>query len=378
MKLLYRLLKQDPNSREGVVLTTSALGIAVNLLLAGLKVAVGAAVSSIAVVSEGVNNAADSATSLLTIVGTKLSGRRPNKKHPFGFGRIEYLTSLVIAVFILVTGLELFISSVKLIFEPAGLSVSISTMLLIAVSALVKLALGTYTVRMGKKVGSGSLVAVGTDCRSDSVISVVTILSAAVWLIFRFSVDAYAGIITSAFILKAGFDILRDTASDLLGKAAEKDLADALYREIRAVPVVLNAADMMLHNYGPDAYSGSVNIEVDHEKTIGEVYEAIHALQLRIMHEYGVTMVFGMYAVDSDHEEVRRIRADIASYVRANEHIVSYHALYLTPDFKQIYCDFVVDYELKDWDGLKADFGDYMGRLYPESELVLTIETEFV
>jgi len=378
MKLFYRLLRQNPDSREGIVLTTSALGIITNVLLAAVKIIIGAAVSSIAIVSEGVNNASDSLTSMLTIVGTKLSAKAPTKKYPFGFGRIEYLTSLVIAVLILITGAELLISSIKLISEPAELSVSVSTLIVIAASAVVKLLLGGYTMKMGKKADSGALIAVGVDCRNDSLISVVTIASSLIFLIFGFSVDAYAGIITSFFVLKAGFDVLKDTVSDLLGKSDQRELADKLYREIRSNPIIFNAADMMLHNYGPDAYSGSVNIEIDHEKTIGEVYAEIHAMQLRIMHEYGVTMVFGMYAVDRDHEEMRGIHAEIAAYVREHEHVNSYHALYLAPDTNEIYCDLVVDYDLKDWDELKRDFTDYMAKLHPSSELRLTVETEFV
>ncbi len=378
MKLLYALLRQDPEQREGVVVTTSALGILVNLLLASVKIVIGLAVSSIAIVSEGANNASDCATSLLTIVGTKLAGKRPTKKHPFGYGRIEYLTSLIISALILVTGFELLKSSVELILHPAELKISVVTLIIIAVSALVKLLLGGYTVRMGKKVDSGTLIAVGKDCQNDSLVSVVTIASALVFIIFRFSIDAYAGIVTSAFVVKAGYDVLKDTISELLGKPADPELAAKLYKEIRSTPGVLNAADMMLHNYGPDSFSGSVNIELDRSRSVGEVYAVIHELQLRIMHEYGVTMVFGIYAVDNDSEAARKMRGEIAEFVRRREHIASYHALYLTPDRKQIYCDLVVDYELKDWEALRRDFTDYIAALYPESELELVIETEYV
>lgn len=156
MKLLYKILRQDPESREGVVVTTSALGILVNLILAAVKIIVGLAVASIAIVSEGVNNATDSAGSLITIVGTKLSAKHPTKKHPFGFGRIEYLTSLLIAVMILITGFELLKSSVELIIHPEEMRISYVALIIVAVSAGVKLLLGTFTIREGKRVDSGS------------------------------------------------------------------------------------------------------------------------------------------------------------------------------------------------------------------------------
>ena len=378
MKLLYKLLRQDPESREGVVVTTSALGILVNLILAAVKIVVGMAVASIAIVSEGVNNATDSAGSLITIVGTKLSARHPTKKHPFGFGRIEYLTSLLIAVMILITGVELLKSSVELIIHPEELRVSYVTLVIVAVSAGVKLLLGTFTIREGKRVDSGSLTAVGTECRNDSIISVVTIATSLIYLLFRFSLDAYAGVLMSAIVLKTGIEILKDTLDDLLGQAGEEELARELYEIIAREPIILNAADMMLHNYGPDSYSGSVNVEIDHEKTVAEVYAAIHALQLKIMHEKNIVMVFGIYAVDRDHEEIRQMRERISSFVEGREHVTSFHALYIDPNTRDIYVDLVVDYELKDWDALRADFTAFMAQRYPESRLELVIETMYV
>ncbi len=378
MKLLYKLLRQDPGSREGAVVTVSALNILVNLISAAVKVVIGMAVSSIAIVSEGVNNATDSATSLITIVGTKLSAKHPTEKHPFGFGRIEYLTSLLIAVLILFTGAELMESSIKLIFEPQEMSISYVTMAIIAVSAILKLLLGTFTIKEGKRVDSSSLAALGTECRSDSVVSVITLVTALVFLVFRVNLDAYAGIIMALIVLKAGLEVLKETLSDLLGQSGEKELAQELYRIIRAEPLVLNAADMMLHNYGPDAYSGSVNVEIDHSKTVGEVYAALHKLQLRIMHEKHITMVFGIYAVDKDHQEIRQLREQVAAFVREQEHVTSYHALYIHPNGRDIYVDLVVDYDLADWDALRREFTDYMAARYPEKHLELVIETNYV
>jgi cation diffusion facilitator family transporter len=378
MKLLYKILRQEPGTRDGTVIATSALGIMVNILLAAVKIVVGVLTSSIAIISEGINNATDSASSLITIVGTKLSGRRPTAKHPFGYGRVEYLTSLIIAILILITGAELLISSVKLVIKPAAISISYVSLMIVAVSAVVKLLLGSYTMKKGRDVSSGTLVAVGKDCRNDSVVSAVTIASALVFLLFHYSVDAWAGIVTSGFILKSGWDVLSETVGLLLGEPADRELADKIYSLIRRTPDVINAADMMLHNYGPDYYSGSVNVEIDHEKTIGEVYAIIHDLQLRIMREYGVVMVFGMYAVDTDDPAQRELRRVIARFVAAYDHVVSYHALYLPPDCRQVYCDLVVDYEFDDREGLEAAFRNVIEQKYPGYEIILTIETQYV
>ena len=378
MKLICKILRQDPDTREGIISGTSVLGIIVNLLIAAIKIVLGLLANSIAIVSEGVNNASDALTSVLTLVGTKLAGKKPNRKHPFGYGRIEYLTSLIIAILILVTGFEMIKSSVELILHPKPMVISLIALMAVAISAVIKFFLGVYTIKQGRKADSGSLTAVGLDCRNDSFVSVITIASAIVFLVFEVSVDAYVGIFTSLIILKAGFEVLKDTVGELLGKPGKEELAAKIYREVRSTEGVLGAADMMLHNYGPDAYSGSVNIEMDHEKTVGEVYGVLHELQLRIMDEYKVTMVFGIYAVDNDHEEVKQIRKTITNFVVNQEHVKSFHAVYLDPNSPRLYCDFIVDYDLKDWDALRRDFTAYMAEHYADKEIILTIETEFV
>lgn len=378
MTFFYRLFRKDASAREDIISMTSALGIAANLLIAAVKVLLGVLGSSVAIVSEGVNNAADAFTSVLTLVGTRLAGKHPDRKHPFGYGRLEYMTGLVIAVLILVTGTEMLISSVKAIFNPPALSISYLSLAIVAGSAVLKYLLGSYTIAMGRKADSGTLEALGLDSRNDAFISLVTILSAVMFLVSGYSIDGYAGVIMSCVILKAGAGVLLDTIGELIGRPGEKELARQIYREVLATDGVLSAADMMLHNYGPDAWSGSVNVEIDHEKTVGEIYAFLHELQLRIMHEHKVTMVFGVYAVDNDHEDVRQIRADIAAFVKTQEHVKSFHAVYLDPNNGDLYCDLIVDYDLRDWSTLEEDFKAYMAERLPGTSIHLTIETEFV
>ena len=378
MNLFYKLFKQDPNTREGIIVTTSGMGILVNLLIAVTKIVVGLISSSIAIISEGANNAGDALSSVMALIGAKLAKKHPDEKHPFGYGRIEYLCGLVIAVVILVTGIELLIGSAKRIFHPETLHISYIALVLVALSAAVKFFLGNYTVRMGRKVGSTALEAVGTDCKTDCFASIITIVSALIFLVFKWNVDAYAGVITSLLLIKAGVEALRETLSEILGRPGDKELAAKLYKEIRSTDGILAAVDMMLHNYGPEAWSGSVNVEIDHKKTVGEIYQFLHELQLRIMHEYHVTMVFGVYAVDYDGEYMKELRKTIAGFIRKQEHVKSFHAVYIDQRSDKIYCDFIVDYELKDWEELKKEFGQYMAEKYTGKEVVLTIETEYV
>ncbi len=366
------------NDRQYLITRTAIIGILANLAIASIKVLIGIAASSLAIISEGINNASDAVTSCLTLIGTKLSAKHPDEKHPFGYGRIEYLTGMVIGILILYTGISLIRESINGILHPEPMNVTILAILIIAGSAVAKYALGVYNLHMGEKADSDSLRAIGEDSKNDAFISIVTIISSFVYLWKGFSLDAYAGLVFAVVILKAAYETLKNTSADLIGTPGEEELAKKLYKEIRSTEGILGAADMMLHSYGPDHYSGSVNVEIDHKKNIGEIYEYLHALQLHIMHEYNVTMVFGIYAVDYDSPYIREMREYIVEFVRAHANIKSYHALYLSESTSTLYVDFIVDYELRDWDETRRVFTEYMKEKYPQYKLELTIETDFV
>lgn len=378
MNFVYGIFKKNPENREDIISVTSGIGIVMNIFIALSKIFIGFLVHSIAIISEGANNASDAMTFIVTFIGNKLAGKHPDEKHPFGYGRIEYLTGLVVSVLIIVTGLELLKSSVEMIFEPTRLSVTPLSVGIIIFSAIIKLLYGSYALKMSKKANSGALEAVGLDSRNDCIGSVITLGSALVFVVFHVSLDAYAGIITSLIIVKAGAGVLGDTISELIGRPGEKELALTLYREIVKTDGIIYAVDMMLHNYGPDAWSGSVNVELDHKMTVAEAYSILHALQMRIKQQYNVTMVFGVYSVDNDSPESREIRRIIGEYIKDKEHIKSFHAVWKDESEKKLYCDFLVDYKLRDWDATNKDFVRYMNEKYPGYEVILTIETEFV
>jgi len=378
MDFLYKILKQDVNDRKGAIVVTSVLGIAANIMIAISKIIIGTIANSVAILSEGANNATDALTSVMALVGAKLAGKHPTKKHPFGYGRIEYLSALVISMVILVTGLSFLKDSIQTILNPVELEVSYLSLGIVAVTAVIKFMLGTFTVNTGKRVDSNSLIGVGSECRADSFASVITILSALAFLIFGLNIDGYAGVIISALIIKAGAENLGETISDLLGESGNKELALKVYKDIRACDIVVNAADMKLHNYGPDRYSGTCNVEIDHKIKIEEVYLHLHELQLDIMHKYNIVMVFGIYAVDYTSKDAVKMRKQIVDFIKTHEHVLSYHALYVNKKESKLYCDLTVDYDLKDWDKLEEEFVKYMKGLYPKYDIELVVETDFV
>lgn len=378
MRWIYRLFRLDPKSRDGVIMAVSILNIAINIIWASVKIAIGAAAGSVAIITEGANNATDASTSVLAIVGTRLSERRPTRKHPFGYGRIEYLTSLVISGLILLTSVRLLAGGIERILHPQPIEISTITLAIIAGSASVKLCLANYTIRQGRRTDSGALVAVGVECRNDFIVSAITIGSAMVYLLSGRSVDAYAGVITALIILRSGLGTLRETISRLLGSAGREELAQKLYNLIRNREIVLNAADMMLHDYGPDCCAGSVNIEVDHHLSVAQVYRAVRALQRQILQDYGVTMVFGIYASNRESERAAEMRCIISKLVCEQAHITGYHALYVDEAERCIYCDFIVDYDLHDWNAVKRRIAAALRDQYPDYRLELTVKAEYV
>ncbi len=378
MNLIYKVFRQDPETREGMIAATSGLGIVVNLLIALLKIVAGLMAASVAIVSEGVNNAVDALTSVLTLVGTKLAGRHPDEKHPFGYGRVEYLTSLVISILITVTGVQVLTESIHQIRNPEELKISYISMIIVAVAAVVKFFLGMYTIKMGKKADSKALEAVGMEGRNDSFVSVLTLISSGIFLMSGVSIDAWVGVAVAALILKTGIEVLRDTVSEILGRPGQKELADELYRLIRGADGVLGAADMMLHNYGPDRWSGSVNVEIDHKRNVGDVYRNLHRLQLYICHRYHTVMVFGIYAVDSDSPDGKAMRTEVGRFVQDHDRVLGFHALYYDREENALYVDLVVDYDLRDWKALRNEFTAFAAGKWPGTHVELVIETEYV
>ena len=208
-------------TRNAVIIRTSVIGIGANVLLAAFKAVIGAATGSIAIVLDAVNNLSDAASSLITIVGTRLAGRQPDKKHPFGYGRIEYLTAVIISVIVLYAGITSLESSIKGILHPELPSYTAISLVIVAAAVLVKILLGTYVKKTGQKVNSGSLIASGEDARMDAVISASTLAAAAVFLLTHISLEAWLGAVIAVIIIKSGIGMLRDTISQILGQRAD-------------------------------------------------------------------------------------------------------------------------------------------------------------
>ena len=381
LKELLDLKDSETYSRFKDIIVTSVIGIVVNVLLGVIKIIVGTVANSVAVISDAINNFGDSLSSLVTIIAMAISGRGATRKHPFGFGRIEYFSSMIISVLILITGGEFLIESVKKILHPEATAYTPVTLVLLIVAIVAKILLGLYTKRSGNKLNSPNLIASGQDALSDAIITGVTLLAAVVSLIWpNLHIDGWVGAVVSIFVIKAGLEILLDVISKLLGDRPSIELADKLMEEILSTEGIHGAYDLILHNYGPNVFIGDVNIELEDTMTIEEAYVITKPLNVRLLREYGVFMYFGFYSVNTKDPEIVAMCDFLYSHALCMEDILQIHAFYVNKERKFMSFDVVFDFDCKDQYAveqelrrlLREEYPDYRVEMLPDKDYTLS------
>ncbi len=362
-------------SREREIVRTSIIGIAGNVFLVAFKAAVGLISGSVAIVMDAVNNLSDALSSVITIVGMKLAAKPADKKHPFGYGRIEYLSSMIIAGLVLAAGVSSLVESVKKIFDPTEPEYSVPTLIIIAVAIAVKIILGIYFQRKGKQVRSDSLAASGKDAMFDSIISAATLVSAVVMLVWHISVDGYLGALISIVIVKSGIELLIEALNRIIGEREESELTRAIKQKIAAYDGVGGAYDLTLHNYGPEIKIGSVHIEIADTLTAKEIAALTRKIQQAIFAEYGVYLTIGIYAVDSSDSVQAQMREKVTDVAKAVDGVLQIHGFYVDADL--INFDVVVDFEVKDPFALRDGLARQIQELYPEYRVHISLDRDY-
>ena len=368
--------KMDANERRKKIIGVSIIGIVANLLLGVLKAVLGLLSGSIALISDALNNITDSSSSLITIVGTKLAAKAPDKQHPFGHGRTEYLTSLLIGGIVFLTGFQSLISSVKAVFNKEDINTDITTVIIIIATIAAKILLGTFTENSGKKLNSTALIASGADAKNDAVVSVVTLISSILYMFAKISVDGIAGVIISVFILKTAYEVLSDTIKKLLGERVDGEMVRGIKDIVRNTEGVINCFDLILNDYGPDFYTGSINVEIEDDRSIGEMYPILHEAQTKIYNKYNVFLVFGFYSVDVDDERYIKIKSLLKNYKENERHIINYHGIVIDEKDKTIYCDITRDFDINS-ETVIENVNRILKEKFPEYNIHVNIDTEF-
>ena len=274
--------------RSTQIIRTSWIGIVANVLLAGFKAVVGILANSVAIVMDAVNNLSDALSSVITIVGTKLSQRPADRKHPFGFGRIEYFSAIIIAVIVLSAGITSLIESAKKIFYPTQPEYTQTTLIVIVVAIIVKLVLGRYVKNKGEQLNSDALIASGSDALFDAIITLATLVSAGVMLLWGISLDGILGVLISMVIIKAGVEMLSSPVNELLGTSIPAELTNQIKKEVSEFEGVHGVYDLILHNYGPEMKIGSLHINVYDTMSAHEIQPLVPEMHLEIIvdHNY--------------------------------------------------------------------------------------------
>jgi len=365
------------NDREKVVIKTSIISIISNIVLAGFKAFVGLLANSIAIISDAVNNLSDALSSIITIVGTKLAGKAPDKKHPYGYGRIEYMTSFIVSAIVLYAGITAFIESVKKIINPEIPDYSTVTIVIIVAGIIVKFILGLYVKKKGKDVNSDSLVASGSDAFNDAILSISVLASAIIYMIFNISLEAYVGVLLSIFIIKAGLELIKESVDNILGLRVESNLTKAIKKDIANEKEVQGAYDLVLHDYGPDKYSGSVHIEVKDTMTATEIDKVSRRITRLIKEKYGITLhTVGVYSVNSKDKEVIEARKEISNIVFAHKGILQMHGFYYDDVEKIISFDIIIDFKVENREEVYKKIYDEIQKKYKDYKLDITLDID--
>lgn len=358
-------MQDKEQDREHIIVRTSVIGIVANVLLAGFKAVVGLSVNSIAVLLDAVNNLSDAMSSIITIVGTRLAARLPDKKHPLGHGRIEYLSALVVAGIVFYAGITSAVESVKKIIEPEAADYSLTALIILAAAVLVKLLLGRYVRRQGERVQCGALAASGTDALFDAVISLSVLISALLFLATGISLEAYVGVVISAVIIKSGIGMMIETLHEILGQRMDAAFTNRVKGILASLPEVRGAYDLIIYNYGPNKNLASVHLELPDTMSVREVDALTRLAEEKVYRETGVILAgVGVYSYNMRDDAAARLRDDIRDRVLQHDWAVQMHGFYVQEEEKKIRFDVVLNFVIPPQEGLDILYRE-MREAYP-------------
>lgn len=341
-KTLIRLFVRDAENtrdvrvRERYGVLSGAVGIACNVLLFALKLVIGLLTGSISIAAVAFNNLSDGLSCLISIVGFKVAGKEPDAKHPFGYGRTEYIAGLVVSFIIVLVGFEFLKTSVGRILHPAPVAFSWVLMAILAVSMLVKLWMGAFNVQIGRRIDSPVLMAAGQDSRNDVITTGVVMIGMIAGRFTPLPVDGYIGVLVALFIVWAGIGIARDTVAPLLGEAADPEIAEHIGQIVMDSPYIVGVHDLIVHNYGAGRSLASLHAEVPSDSDFVAVHEVIDEAEKRVWQQTGVYVVIHMDPIDVNNAHVAALREQVDHVLREIDENLSMHDFRVVDGARQI------------------------------------------
>ena len=365
------------SNREKIVVRTSVISIISNIGLAIFKAVVGILANSIAIILDALNNLSDAMSSIITIIGTKLASKQADVKHPYGYGRIEYMTSLIVSAIVLYAGITACVESIKKIINPEVAEYSSITIIILVAGILVKFVLGMYVKKVGKDVHSTSLMASGSDAFNDAILSISVLASALFYMVFNISLEAYVGLLLSVFIVKSGVELIKEAVDNMLGARVESSLAKGIKKDIESVSEVNGAYDLVLHDYGPDKYIGSIHIEVADSLTVAQVDKISRHISKMIYEKYGVVLhTIGVYSINTKDKNLINIRKEITDIVFSHEGILQMHGFYIDEKEKTISFDVIIDFNKENRKEIYKDIYEKVSEKYKDYKINIALDID--
>ena len=364
-------------NREKKIVQTSIIGIVANIFLVIGKALIGIFAHSVAIISDAINNLTDSLSSIITIIGTKLAGKKPDKKHPYGHGRVEYLVSLIIGVIVLAAGVMAIYESIKALIEKPEVDYSWVSLVVIGLAVLVKIFIGLYFVKVGKQVNSEPLKASGKDALFDVLLSAATLVGIATSLIWGVNIEGYIGIVIGLFILRSAIEILRSGVSLIIGERASKEDIDDIKEIVASFPEVKGVYDLIINNYGEGRLIASVHIEVEDTLTAIQIHHLTRNIAAKVYAKTGTILTVGIYATNETNPEVKEIKDFIYNLVEKEEGINQIHGFYLDEEKKLITFDLIFDFKFEKPQKKIAELITTLQAKYPEYTFYVIQDTDF-
>lgn len=365
------------DAREKKIIRTSFIGIIGNVLLVAAKAFIGILANSISIITDAINNLSDALSSTITIIGTKLANKKPDRKHPYGHGRVEYLTSVIIAIVILVAGGTAIYESILSIIEQKTPSYDYVSIIVISLAIVVKIGLGLYFRLVGKKTNSEPLKASGKDALFDALLSVATIAGIITSLVWSFNIEGYVGILIGLFIIKSGIETLRDGISLVVGERADQEYTNNIKKAVCSFEGVLGAYDLIVNNYGNGKSIASIHIEVDGKMTADQIHHLTRQISEKVYAETGAILTVGIYAKNEGDPEINAIRNDVLSLIKNDKDIRQLHGFYVDDKRNLITFDLVFDFDCKDSDAKCESIKKELKNKYPKYNYYIIKDADF-
>ena len=343
---------EDPEVRRKYGVLCGSVGIGLNLLLFLAKFFAGTISGSIAITADAFNNLSDAGSSLVTIVGFKLAGQKPDPSHPFGHGRMEYLSGLAVSVLILLMGFELLQSSVDKIRHPAAIEFSWLSVVILLLGIAGKLYMSYYNRSVGNKINSAAMKATAADSLSDSISTAAVLIATLIAHFFSVNIDGWVGVAVACFILYAGYNAARDTIDPLLGQAPDPELVTDVEKTVLSFPPIQSIHDMIVHDYGPGRLMISLHAEVPADGDLLEMHDTIDLVEQTLREKFHCDAVIHMDPIVTNDEQVLKMRSKMHQLVQVIDKRITVHDFRMVtgPTHTNLIFDVACPFDLKQSD----------------------------